>query len=65
MTQGTKTIRASKFPGLLHILQPCAHDGTALANAVVENTKQFHIIYVPPFLKKGKFLFFAIDNRLC
>ena len=29
---------------------------------MVENTKQFHIIYVPPFLKKGKFLFFAVDN---
>ena len=35
---------------------------TALANAVVENTKQFHGIYVPPILKKGKFLFFAVDN---
>jgi len=35
---------------------------TALANAVVENTKQFHGLYVPPFLKKGTFVFFAEDN---
>lgn len=35
---------------------------TALANAVVENTKQFHGLYVPPFLKKGMFIFFAADN---
>ena len=35
---------------------------TALANAVVENTKQFQGLYVPPFLKKGAFVFFASDN---
>lgn len=35
---------------------------TALANAVVENIKQFHGLYVPPFLKKGTFVFFAADN---
>ena len=35
---------------------------TALANAVVENTKQFLCLYVPPFLKKGSFVFFAADN---
>ena len=35
---------------------------TALANAVVENTKQFNGLYVPPFLKKGTFVFFAADN---
>ena len=36
---------------------------TAIANAVVENTNQFHGLYVPPFLKKGTFVFFAIDNK--
>jgi hypothetical protein len=36
---------------------------TALANAIVENTKQFNGLYVPPFLKKGKFVFFAVDNN--
>ena len=35
---------------------------TAIANAVVENTKKFDGIYVPPFLKKCTFIFFAIDN---
>ena len=35
---------------------------TALANAVVENTRQFQGLYVPPFLKKGAFVFFAADN---
>ena len=35
---------------------------TALANAVVENTRYFQGLYVPPFLKKGAFIFFASDN---
>ena len=35
---------------------------TALANAVVENTKQCQGLFVPPFLKKGTFMFFASDN---
>src|SRR6218665_338554 len=35
---------------------------TALANVVVENTREFEGLYVPPFLKKGAFVFFAIDN---
>ena len=28
----------------------------------MENTKQFDGLYVPPFLKKGTFVFFAVDN---
>ena len=35
---------------------------TSISNAVVENTKEFDGLYVPPFLKKGTFVFFAIDN---
>lgn len=35
---------------------------TALANAVVQNTQEFQGLYVPPFLKKGAFVFFAVDN---
>ena len=35
---------------------------TALANAVVENTKKFQGLYVPPMLKKNAFVFFAADN---
>ena len=35
---------------------------TALANVVVENTKQCQGLYVPPLLKKGTFMFFASDN---
>ena len=35
---------------------------TALANAVVQNTREFQGLYVPPFLKKGAFVFFAVDN---
>ena len=35
---------------------------TTLANAVVENTKGFQGLYVPPFLKRGGFAFFAADN---
>lgn len=38
---------------------------TALANAVVENIKAHQGLYVPPFLEKGTFVFFAADNRLC
>ena len=35
---------------------------TALANAVIESTKKLEGLYVPPFLKKGAFVFFAADN---
>ena len=35
---------------------------TALANAVVENTREFQGLYVPPFLKRGASVFFAVDN---
>ena len=35
---------------------------TALANAVVQNTQEFQGLYVPPLLKKGAFVFFAVDN---
>jgi len=35
---------------------------TAIANAVVENALKFDGVYVPPFLKKGTFVFFAVDN---
>ena len=34
---------------------------TALANAAVENTRQFQGLYELPF-KKGAFVFFAVDN---
>ena len=53
---------------LLHVQNYCVSYSrtllleTAIANAVVENTKQFAGLYVPPFLKKGTFVFFAIDN---
>ncbi|KAK7076275.1 hypothetical protein SK128_021314, partial [Halocaridina rubra] len=35
---------------------------TSIANVVVENMKQFDGLYIPPFLKKGTFVFFATDN---
>ena len=35
---------------------------TTLVNAVVENIKQCQGLYVPPFFKKGTFIFFASDN---
>jgi hypothetical protein len=38
---------------------------TALANAVVlsvQNTNWFKGLFVPPFIKKGAFVFFAINN---
>ena len=35
---------------------------TAITNVVVENTNRFDGLYVPPFLKKGPFVFFATDN---
>ena len=37
---------------------------TALANDVVEKTKQCQGLYVPPFLKKGTFMLFASDNTV-
>jgi hypothetical protein len=51
---------------LLHIQNYCVSYSrtllleTALANAVVENTQKW--LYVPPFFKKGTFVFFSIDN---
>ena len=53
---------------LLHVQNYCVSYNrtllleTAIANAVVENTKKFDGLYVPLFLKKGTFVFFAIDN---
>jgi len=35
---------------------------TAIANGKVENALKFDGVYVPPFLKKGTFVFFAVDN---
>ena len=35
---------------------------TDLANAVVEITRRFDGLYVPPFLQKGTFVFSAVDN---
>ncbi|KAI4830143.1 hypothetical protein KUCAC02_001795 [Chaenocephalus aceratus] len=35
---------------------------TALANAVVENTRAHQGLYVPTFLRKGTFVFFAADT---
>ncbi|KAK1906588.1 Photoreceptor cilium actin regulator [Dissostichus eleginoides] len=35
---------------------------TALANTIVENTRAHQGLYVPPFLRKGTFVFFAADN---
>ena len=35
---------------------------TAIANAVVKNTLLFEGLYIPSFLKKGTFVFFAVDN---
>ncbi|KAM4035633.1 uncharacterized protein ACNLHF_014760 [Anomaloglossus baeobatrachus] len=35
---------------------------TALANVVVESTRQLNGLYVPPFLKKRGFVFFGVDN---
>ncbi|KAM4053253.1 LOW QUALITY PROTEIN: uncharacterized protein ACNLHF_005989 [Anomaloglossus baeobatrachus] len=35
---------------------------TALANAVIESTRQLNGLYVPPFLKKGAFVLFVVDN---
>ena len=60
--------RNKKLMGLLNAEGHCVSHGrvllmeTALANAVVENTRGFHGLYVPPFLKRGAFVFFAADN---
>jgi len=35
---------------------------TSIANAVVENALKFDGVYVPPFLKKGTFVFIVVDN---
>jgi len=51
----------------VHITSYCVPYGrimlleTSLANAV-ENTRNFQGLYVPPFLKKGSFVFFAVDK---
>ena len=60
--------RHKKLVNLLNAQGHCASYSraliveTALANAVVENTKQFQGRYVPPFLKKGTSVFFASEN---
>lgn len=60
--------RNKKLIDLLHSQNYCVPYGrtllmeTAIANAVVENTKHFDGMYVPPFIKKGTFVFFAVDN---
>lgn len=60
--------RNKKLVDFLHMQNCCVSYGrsllleTAIANAVVENTRQFDGLYVPPFLKKGAFVFFAVDN---
>ena len=35
---------------------------TSLANAVIRNMQQFEGLYVPPTVKKGAFIYFAVDN---
>ena len=60
--------RNKKLANLLNAQGHCAPYSralimeTALANAVVENTKQCQGLHVPPFLKNGTFMFFASDN---
>ena len=60
--------RNKKLVNLLNAQGHCASYSralimeTALVNAVVENTKQWQGLYVPPFLKKSTFMFFASDN---
>ena len=60
--------RNKKLVNLLHAQNLCVCYTrtlaleTSIANAVVENTQRFQGLYVPPFLKKGKFLFFAIES---
>ena len=60
-------IRNKRLLNILHIQDYCiSYNCTLLlerviANAVVENTNNFEGLYVPPFLKKGTFVFFAID----
>ena len=57
-----------KLMDLLNAQGHCVSHGcvllmeTALANAVVENTRGFQDLYVPPLLKRGGFVFFAADN---
>ncbi|KAL8597167.1 hypothetical protein ACOMHN_050503 [Nucella lapillus] len=60
--------RNKKLMDLLNAQGHCVSHGrvllmeTALANAVVENTRGFQGLYVPPFRKRGGFVFFAADN---
>ena len=60
--------RNKKLVNLLNAQGHCASYSlalimeTALANAVMENTKQCQRLYVPPFLEKGTFMFFVSDN---
>ena len=55
--------RNKKLIDLLHTHNYCVSYGrsllleTSIANAVVENTKKFDGLYVPPFLKNGTFVF--------
>ena len=60
--------RNKKLVHLLNAQNYCVSYGrsllleTSIANAVVENTREFNGLYVPPFIKTNIFVFFAIDN---
>ena len=61
-TRNKKLIQSLSGMGYCVSYSRVMHLETALANAVLENTKKFQGLYVPPFLKKGSFVFFAADN---
>ena len=44
------------------IIRPVIALGSSYSKCCCENTLQFEGLYVPPFLKKGTFVFFAVDN---
>ena len=60
--------RNKKLVNLLNAQDYCVSYGrtlmmeTSLANAIVRNMDEFQGLYVPPFLKRGTFVFFAVDN---
>ena len=49
------------YTELLHIVRTLLLE-TAFSNVSVDNSKKFRGPYVPPFLIKGTFVFFAIEN---
>ncbi|KAJ8050413.1 hypothetical protein HOLleu_03612 [Holothuria leucospilota] len=63
MTPQTRRLCNSfTFKTIVYLIEVPLLLESSIANVVVENAREFNGLHVPPLLKKGPFVFFAIDN---